>query len=609
MLSSQNKSISKAAAGSNRSKTASASSAVAPAAQVGKGLAACLQNAFMLKRTIAQHQQQLATQSGKQTDTDTDAVPTSASLFAVSDRRMVAVHMRVRPLSALEKQQDQDQYFQAIYCSPSQTVLYYPAFQIITDASLDIHSFDFDGNYSPEVSNDSVYNGVVAGMMDFVVGENGLASIFAYGQTGSGKTHTMSFLAFRIIQELPFATHSVSILMVEVLGNNIKDLLSDTPGPGVRVLVDDSGNTIVHGGTEAVVNSVDEAHDTIAMGFGSRSTCSTFKNNTSSRSHLICRISLTHRVSGCISGIKLVDLAGSERLGDSKHHSAERIKEGALINSSLMALKECLRKRSGQLSDAKHIPFRNSKLTLMLKDSLNPLSKQPTKTVMIACVAPTIADISHSLNTFRYASTLTCNGSDDTDSQGSHLKPSNNKSSSSATRQSVTTPMAWSVSKLDRWINSKSGGTATLEDLQGSDGNPRLARPGVFVPPAWKFIYDLPSSHWVKRLSPHMLPDAAKALRHAYRCLFVQERAVAPGGPKNTGKTQSILLNDEVQDISDSTSLNQQPIVSSLEARRILAMEKLKAKGNLAREKAAGNINGGVKYGRVASKTTKTTTL
>ena len=126
-----------------------------------------------------------------------------------------------------------------------------------------------------------------------------------------------------------------------------------------------------------------------------RTTHTTEANDSSSRSHAICQILLER--DGQLRGkLTLVDLAGSERGSDTKSHNSQRRTESAEINTSLLSLKECIR-ALGQKSS--HVPYRGSKLTLLLKDCFSPNSK----TTMIATVSPGASSTDHSLNTLRYA--------------------------------------------------------------------------------------------------------------------------------------------------------------------------------------------------------------
>lgn len=99
--------------------------------------------------------------------------------------------------------------------------------------------------------------------------------------------------------------------------------------------------------------------------------------------------------------VLMVDLAGSERAQDCQSNNKERRIEGAEINKSLLSLKECIRAMD---SNQSHVPFRGSKLTLVLRDSF--MNKKQSKTIMIACVSPGTSSAEHTLNTLRYADRL-----------------------------------------------------------------------------------------------------------------------------------------------------------------------------------------------------------
>ena len=102
-----------------------------------------------------------------------------------------------------------------------------------------------------------------------------------------------------------------------------------------------------------------------------------------------------------------MDLAGSERAADTMSDNRQRRLEGAEINKSLLGLKECVRaidSQKGQATQGQHVPFRQSKLTLVLRDSF--LASDKVKIIMLACVCPGISSGDHTLNTLRYAERL-----------------------------------------------------------------------------------------------------------------------------------------------------------------------------------------------------------
>lgn len=133
-------------------------------------------------------------------------------------------------------------------------------------------------------------------------------------------------------------------------------------------------------------------------------------NDTSSRSHAICCVSVKDANGNKTLGkLLLVDLAGSERAQDTQSNNRQRRIEGAEINKSLLALKECI--RAIDMKSA-HVPFRASKLTMVLRDSfLSSENGGSSKIVMIACISPGSASADHTLNTLRYAQRLKSNNS------------------------------------------------------------------------------------------------------------------------------------------------------------------------------------------------------
>jgi kinesin family protein 2/24 len=135
-----------------------------------------------------------------------------------------------------------------------------------------------------------------------------------------------------------------------------------------------------------------------------RTTHTTEANDTSSRSHAICQIFFRDIHTGKLKGkLSLVDLAGSERGTDTKSHNTQRRTESAEINTSLLSLKECIRalgQKGNKQSQPLHVPYRGSKLTLILKDCF---TSAHAKTTMIATVSPGASGADHSLNTLRYA--------------------------------------------------------------------------------------------------------------------------------------------------------------------------------------------------------------
>ena len=256
-----------------------------------------------------------------------------------------------------------------------------------------------DHTFGEDDSTDDIYETCVQPLVPFVTGKAaGRATVFAYGQTGSGKTFTMvgvqRFLAEDMFHSLQPGTQ-VFISFFEIYGGRCQDLLNDRARLNIR---EDGGGEVVVGDlSEVQVRGAEEMLAVIDSGNANRTTHATESNDVSSRSHAICQVSL-RSPSGKLAGkLSLIDLAGSERGADTTSNNRQRRLEGAEINKSLLALKECIRALD---SGSQHVPYRASKLTLVLKDAF---TRSSAKTVMIACVSPAASSADHTINTLRYA--------------------------------------------------------------------------------------------------------------------------------------------------------------------------------------------------------------
>jgi kinesin family protein 2/24 len=165
----------------------------------------------------------------------------------------------------------------------------------------------------------------------------------------------------------------------------------------LRVLEDGKQQVQVVGLTERPVSSVDDVLKLILIGNAARTSGQTSANSNSSRSHAVFQIILRTPLSKLHGKFSLIDLAGNERGADTSSADRQTRMEGAEINKSLLALKECIRAlgRKGA-----HLPFRVSKLTQVLRDSF---IGEKSKTCMIAMISPGLSSCEHSLNTLRYA--------------------------------------------------------------------------------------------------------------------------------------------------------------------------------------------------------------
>jgi len=272
---------------------------------------------------------------------------------------------------------------------------------------LESHQFEFDRVFNEDETQQRVYSTITAPLVPWVIEKGGRATLFAYGQTGSGKTFTMTGiqrqLAEHIFEEMSRDSASklgVSVSFFEIYGGRPFDLLNNRQR--LETLEDSKNEVQIAGLAERAVSNATEMMQYIDLGNSLRTTHATAINRDSSRSHAVCVVFLRGESSSVHGKWTLVDLAGSERAADSKSSIRQRRIEGAQINKSLLALKECIR-AMGDPREA-HIPFRASKLTLVLRDAF--VSKCPSKTVMIACISPGMFSADHSVNTLRYSDRL-----------------------------------------------------------------------------------------------------------------------------------------------------------------------------------------------------------
>ncbi|XP_058383888.1 kinesin-like protein KIFC3 isoform X1 [Diceros bicornis minor] len=274
-------------------------------------------------------------------------------------------------------------------------------------------SFELDKVFSPRASQQDVFQEVQALITSCIDGFN--VCIFAYGQTGAGKTYTMEGtpenpginqralqLLFSEVQEKASDwEYTITVSAAEIYNEALRDLLGQEPQEKleIRLCPDGSGQLYVPGLTEFRVQSVDDINKVFEFGHTNRTTEFTNLNEHSSRSHAL--LIVTVRGVDCSTGLRttgklnLVDLAGSERVGKSGAEGS-RLREAQHINKSLSALGDviaALRSRQG------HVPFRNSKLTYLLQDSLSGDSK----TLMVVQVSPVEKNTSETLYSLKFA--------------------------------------------------------------------------------------------------------------------------------------------------------------------------------------------------------------
>lgn len=315
----------------------------------------------------------------------------------------ICICVRKRPISSKEiKKHDYD----SVTCLNPVVVVHDCKLKVDGISKyLDNNSFEFDHSFNEDDSTDLIYRSSIEPLIDFVLAQGGRATVFAYGQTGSGKTYTMQGIQNLAARDL-FASidkgvvrqnQSVKVLIsfFEIYGGRCQDLLNNRQKLNVRE--DGNGEVVVSDLLEMEADSEDSLHAIIETGNRNRTTHATESNDVSSRSHAICQICIRGERDQLLGRLSLIDLAGSERGADTKSHNRQRRMEGSEINKSLLALKECIRALD---SGSSHVPYRGSKLTLVLKDSF---TNKKSRTVMIANISPAASSADHTINTLRYA--------------------------------------------------------------------------------------------------------------------------------------------------------------------------------------------------------------
>lgn len=277
--------------------------------------------------------------------------------------------------------------------------------------------FTFDGAYGGNATNEQLYLDIAFSLVEGVTeGYNG--TVFAYGQTGGGKTFTMQGLSeptaqrgliprafdhiFDTVAVAEQTRYLIHASFLEIYNEEIHDLLGDDIKVPLELHERPDNEVFVKDLSMHPVANVRNCEKIMNKGWRNRATASTTMNSVSSRSHSIFTIHLercddpTNGSKIRASKLNLVDLAGSER--QSKTGAiGDRLKEATKINLSLSALGNVI----SALVDGRsvHIPYRDSKLTRLLQNSLGG----NTKTLMIACLSPADNNYDETLSTLRYA--------------------------------------------------------------------------------------------------------------------------------------------------------------------------------------------------------------
>eukprot|EP00540_Astrosyne_radiata_P009745 CAMPEP_0116863268 /NCGR_PEP_ID=MMETSP0418-20121206/24123_1 /TAXON_ID=1158023 /ORGANISM="Astrosyne radiata, Strain 13vi08-1A" /LENGTH=763 /DNA_ID=CAMNT_0004498261 /DNA_START=117 /DNA_END=2410 /DNA_ORIENTATION=- len=275
-------------------------------------------------------------------------------------------------------------------------------------------SFKCSAAFDDDCSDDDIYR-YVASPLVRLAKNGGVATILLHGQTGSGKTYTMSAIERRagidVFNKLSSDT-AVEVQFVELSGE-CRDLLE---GGDVKLVDRKDGSVQFANAAVAPVKSSMELERIIARGRQNRATEATDKNVVSSRSHAVCQITISNKgqVRPQRKSIKIVlvplltcparsvdfdRLAGSERRNDSMYHNKHRQAETQVINTSLYALKECIR----SISSGTFVNYRADTLTRVLRESFE---RRDSRLCVIATVAPNATDTEHTLETLRTVSAL-----------------------------------------------------------------------------------------------------------------------------------------------------------------------------------------------------------
>ncbi|MEE6499070.1 hypothetical protein FKM82_003302 [Ascaphus truei] len=344
----------------------------------------------------------------------------------VDDCNHVRVVVRVRPENQKEKEGNFSRVVQVV---DNHILVFDPKVEEVsffhgkTVAKRDITKrknkdlkFVFDGVYGEHSSQQEVYEDTTKIVLDGVL--NGYnCTVLAYGATGAGKTHTMlgsadhpgvMYLTMmdlyrRIDSVKDEKICNVAVSYLEVYNEQIRDLLSQSGSLAVRE--DAQKGVVVQGLTLHQPKSAEELLKMLDFGNKNRTQHPTDMNATSSRSHAVFQIYLRQQDKTAsinqnvrIAKMCLIDLAGSERASATNAKGA-RLREGTNINRSLLALGNVINALADPKSKKQHIPYRNSKLTRLLKDSLGG----NCRTIMIAAVSPSSFSYDDTYNTLKYA--------------------------------------------------------------------------------------------------------------------------------------------------------------------------------------------------------------
>ncbi|KAF2148798.1 kinesin heavy chain [Myriangium duriaei CBS 260.36] len=291
-------------------------------------------------------------------------------------------------------------------------------------SALSNKTYNFDKVFSPAADQEMIFNDVVSPILDEVLGGFN-CTIFAYGQTGTGKTYTMSGditdqqplpEAAGIIPRVLYALfdrlgddegeNSVKCSFIELYNEELRDLLAQEDNAKLKIYDDNSKKgqttTLVQGMEESHIKSASKGLELLRQGSYKRQVAATKCNDLSSRSHTVFTVTVYMKKTSdtgedfvSAGKLNLVDLAGSENIQRSGAEH-KRAAEAGLINKSLLTLGRVI---NALVEKSTHIPYRESKLTRLLQDSLGGR----TKTCIVATLSPAKSNLEETISTLDYA--------------------------------------------------------------------------------------------------------------------------------------------------------------------------------------------------------------
>ena len=293
------------------------------------------------------------------------------------------------------------------YQFPSTTEIMIPSLQGTSKI------MEFDRVYAPNTKQEEVFDDTKGTILSVVDGYN--VCLMAYGQTGSGKTHTMTGpkedpgVNRRAIRELLNIVSTnkdiefvIKVSLLEIYNENIYDLLSSDRDQKLSIHQANDGTTQVANLTLKEIKSEVDIEELMALGDSNRSVAATKMNSVSSRSHAMMQIHVSafNKISkvNSFGKLSLVDLAGSERISKTEA-TGQRLVEAAAINKSLTSLGQVFKALA---ENSAHVPYRNSKLTHVLQDSLGGDSK----TCVFVNISPLESNLSETICTLTFGKNI-----------------------------------------------------------------------------------------------------------------------------------------------------------------------------------------------------------